>query len=174
MKTRTWLVALLLLACGLRVHADVIDRLMAVVDARPILLSDVTAALQFGLVEVPAGTADPTAYTVDRLIARQLILAEVERFQPPEPDPVEITIRIDALERRAGTAVFEKLLAVTGMTREQLRRYIRDDLRITTYLNQRFGATTEPATRDQAIKTWSAELRKRADVTVLYRVASER
>ena len=147
--------------------ADVIDRLMAVVDGRPILLSDVTAALQFHLVEVPAGTTDPTAYTVDRLIERRLVLAEVERFQPPEPDPIEITIRIDALERVASTAGFEKLLAVTGMTREQLRRYIRDDLRITTYLNQRFGATTEPATRDKAIKTWAGELRRRASVTVL-------
>jgi hypothetical protein len=53
------------------------------------------------------------------------------------------------------------------MTREQLRRYIRDDLRITTYLNQRFGAATEPAARDAAIKTWISELRKRADVTLL-------
>ena len=147
---------------------------MAVVDARPILLSDVTAALQFQLVEVPAGTADPTAYVVDRLIERRLVLAEVERFQPPEPDPIEITIRIDALSAALSTAGFEKLLAVTGMTREQLRRYIRDDLRITTYLNQRFGATTEAASRDRAIKNWIAELRKRADVTVLYRIASQR
>jgi hypothetical protein len=161
------LVALLLLLSGLPAGADVIDRLMAVVDGRPILLSDVTAALQFHLVEAPAGTADPTAYTVDRLIERRLVLAEVERFQPPEPDPIEITIRIDGLERRASTAGFEKLLAVTGMTREQLRRYIRDDLRITTYLNQRFGATTESASRDRAIRTWTAELRKRADVTLL-------
>ena len=52
------------------------------------------------------------------------------------------------LERRAGsTAAFDKALAVTGTTREQLRRYIRDDLRITTYLNQRFGAT--PIRRDR-------------------------
>ena len=53
------------------------------------------------------------------------------------------------------------------MTREQLRRHIRDDLRITTYLNQRFGATTAAAEREAAIKTWMAELRRRAEVTVL-------
>ena len=41
---------------------------MAVVSGQPITLSDVTAARQFGLVLAPAGTADPIAYTLDRLI----------------------------------------------------------------------------------------------------------
>jgi hypothetical protein len=149
-------------------QAAVIDRIMAVVGGQPITLSDVSAARQFGLVPVPSGTADPIAYTLDRLIERTLILAEVERFQPPEPDPSEITIRIDELERRAGsTAAFDKSLAVVGMTRDQLRRYVRADLRITTYLNQRFGASTAEAEREAAIKRWISELRKRAEVTVL-------
>lgn len=149
--------------------SEVIDRIMAVVGGQPITLSDVTAALQFYLIEAPPGTRDALAYTVDRLIERRLVLAEVERFQPPEPDPIEMTIRIDELERRAvSTAAFDKALAVTGMTRDQLRRYLRDDLRITTYLNQRFGANTDAKERQAAIKTWVSELRKRADVTVLY------
>ena len=127
-----------------------------------------TAALQFHLVEPPPGTPDPVAYAVDRLIERTLILAEVDRFQPPEPDPIEMTIRIDELERRAGSpAAFDKLLAMTGMTRDRLRRHIRDDLRITTYKNQRFGANTPPAERDAAIAQWASELRRRASVTVL-------
>ena len=151
-------------------NADVIDRIMAVVGGRPITLSDVSAARQFGLVQVPPGTADPIAYTLERLIDRTLIVAEVERFQPPEPDPSEITIRTDERERQAGSvAAFERTLAIVGMTREQLRRHIRDDLRITTYLNQRFGATTAEAERQAAIKTWTLELRKRAEVTLLYR-----
>jgi hypothetical protein len=148
---------------------EVIDRIMAVVGGQTIALSDVTAATEFHLVDVPPDTADPVAYTLDRLIQRTLILAEVERFQPPEPDPIEMTIRIDDLERRAGSAAaFDKALRVTGMSRGQLRRYIRDDLRITTYLNQRFGANTDPAERRTAIATWVSELRKRGDVTVLY------
>ena len=156
---------------GLRIRdSDVIDRIMAVVSGQPITLSDVIAARQFGLVAVPTGTADATAYTLERLIERTLILAEVERFKPPEPDPIEMTLRIDELERRADSAAaFEKSLAVVGMTRDQLRRHFRDDLRITTYLNQRFGATTVEAERQTAIKVWTSELRKRAEVTVLYR-----
>jgi hypothetical protein len=152
---------------GIR-EASVIDRIMAVVGGRPIILSDVNAAIQFRLVEAPAGTPDTLGYTLQRLVERALVLTEVDRFQPPEPDPIEITIRVDALERVAGsTAAFEKLLAVTGMTREQLRRHIRDDLRITTYLNQRFGANTAVAERQAAINAWIAELRTRADVRVL-------
>ena len=82
------------------------------------------------------------------------MLTEVERFQPPEPDPVEITLR-DRRDRgaRGLAGRFARSLAVTGMTRDQLRRYIRDDLRSTTYLNQRFGAsrpTPDAARRDQA------------------------
>jgi hypothetical protein len=149
---------------------DVIDRLLAVVGGQTITLSDVNAAIQFQLVDVPAGTSDPVAYTLDRLIDRTLILAEVDRFQPPEPDPIEMTTRIDEMQRRAGSAAaFDRALAVTGRTREELRRDIRDDLRIATYINQRFGATTAVAERTAAVAGWVSDLRKRGDVTVLYR-----
>jgi hypothetical protein len=155
---------------GAAPQGSLIDRIMAVVGGRPIILSDVHAAIQFRLVEPPAGTADALGYTLERLVERTLVLAEVERFQPPEPDPIEITVRVDDLQRRAGSAeAFDRALAVTGTTREQLRRHIRDDLRITTYLNQRFGATTAPGDRATAIATWVGELRRRADVTILYR-----
>ena len=172
---RRKIVLLAMLVCTSAAHAELIDRILAVVGGRPVTLSDVTAARQFGLIELPAGAADPFArtdpvtYVIDRLIDRTLMLAEVDRFQPPEPDPVEVTVRIEALERRAGsTAAIDRALAVTGTTREQLRRHIRDDLRITTYLNQRFGAT-DPAGRSAAIASWVGDLRRRADVTVLYK-----
>jgi hypothetical protein len=147
----------------------VIDRIMAVVGGQPIMLSDVDAAIQFHLIDAPAGSADPRAAALDRLIQRTLILAEVERFQPPEPAPVEITVRVDEMERRAGsTAAFEQALAVTGLSRDQLRRYVRDDLRITTYLNQRFAAVADANERQAATAAWVAELRKRAEISVLY------
>jgi hypothetical protein len=161
------IVAALLL--GTAARADVIDRIMAVVSGRPITLSEVNAALQFRLVEPPAGTPDPLAYALDRILERTLMLTEVDRFQPPEPAPAEIAIRLDAMEKRAGSAAaFDKALSVTGTSRDQLRRYIRDDLRTTTYLNQRFGADTPRAERDAAIAAWLADLRRRAEITVQY------
>jgi len=161
-------IALVLLA-GVRLPAEVIDRIMAVVGGQPVTLSDVNAALQFHLVDPPPGAPDRLAYALDRLIERNLMLGEVDRFQPPEPAPVEITLRVDDLERRAGSSVtFARALAVTGITREQLRRFIRDDLRMATYLNQRFGTNPNLADRTAAIAAWIAELRRRAEITVLY------
>ena len=125
---------------------DVIDRLMAIVVSQPILLSDVNAAMAFQLVQPPPGSADPVAGVLDRLIDRTLILAEVERYQPPEPAPQEIDARFTWIERRAGTpAALDQALSATGMTRDGLRQFIRDDLRIVTYLNQRFGVAAQPS-----------------------------
>jgi hypothetical protein len=150
--------------------ADVIDRIMATIGAQPITLSDVSAAMQFQLVDVPAGTPDPTGYVLDRLIERSLMLTEVDRFQPPEPDESEIATRIGQMEARAGSAAaFDQSLAVTGMTRDQLRRFVRDNLRIATYQAQRFGAVFDPREHDAAIAAWIADLRRRAEVNVLYR-----
>jgi hypothetical protein len=162
---------LLVLALALQQQpaATVIDRIMAVIGTNPIMLTDVTAATAFHLVDVPAGTLDPTAYVLDRLIRRALILDEVDRFQPPMPDEVEITTRVDAMERQAGSpAAFERALAVTGMTRDELRRFIRDDLRIRTYLLERFGADRPEPEFTAAVDAWAVDLRRRAQITVLY------
>ena len=166
--TAAVIVLVLVLTAPATARAEIIDRVMAVVGGQPITLSDVNAVLLFRFVEPPAGTRDPIAYALDRSIERTLILTEVDRFQPPEPAPVEIALRIEELGQRAGSAeAFERALAVTGTTRDHLRRRVRDDLRIATYLNQRFG-TRDAAERAAAIAAWTAEIRRRADVIVQY------
>ena len=167
--SRTLLAVVLTVTAAAAARAEIIDRIMAVVGGQPVTLSDVHAALVFRFIQPPAGTPDPLVYSLDRLIDRNLILAEVDRFQPPEPAPVEITLRITELEQRAGSPdAFTRALGVTGTTRDQLRRYIRDDLRIATYLNQRFGTNPDLSERGTAIAAWTAELRRRAEVTVQY------
>ena len=149
--------------------AVVIDRILAVVSTQPIMLTDVSAAIEFHLVDVPPGTADPTAYVLDRMIRRTLILTEVDRFQPPAPDEAEITRRIDDRERRAGSPeAFERALAVTGTTRAQLHRFIRDDLRIRTYVLQRFGADRPETEVNAKVDAWVADMRRRTEISVLY------
>lgn len=166
------MIAVLLATLVVAPRLDVIDRIMAVVNQQPITLSDVAAAIQFQLVPVPAATPDATGYVLDQLIDRSLMLADVDRFQPPDPDPVEITIRVDEMQARAGSAAaFDKSLAVTGMTREQLRHFVGDTLRMNIYIAQRFGPVLDPREHDAAIATWVSELRRRAQITVLYRPA---
>jgi len=152
---------------------DVIDRIMAVAGTQPITLSEVAAATQLELVPVPAGTTDTPGYVLERLVNRALMLVEVDRFQPPEPDPVEITARIDRMQARLGSAgALDKALADTGTTRDQLGRFIRDNLRMQTYINQRFGTILDPVEREESIAAWVGELRRRAQITVLYRPAT--
>jgi hypothetical protein len=56
----------------------VVDRLVAVVSGQPILFSDLRAARALVLV-ADAGSLDDEALT-DRLVVRELMRAEVERF----------------------------------------------------------------------------------------------
>jgi parvulin-like peptidyl-prolyl isomerase len=131
-------VSIALAAGSSAARAQVIDRILAVVDGVPITQSDVAAAMRLGLVRVP-GTADPSAAVLDRLIERRLMLAEVERYAPPVPADADVDRRGAEIRSQVG-AQFEAILEQTGMSLDQLRHYVRDDLRIDTYLQQRFGA----------------------------------
>jgi parvulin-like peptidyl-prolyl isomerase len=151
--------------------AEIIDRVVAVVDGQVITLSDATAALQFGFVEPQEG-ADPLRSAIDQLIERQLMLIEVERYGPPEPPAAAIDRAAAAVRARFESASrLATALAQSGMAEDQLRRRLRDDLRIRAYLDQRFaaaGQTADPERRRAVIRDWLAGLRRRADVTVLY------
>jgi hypothetical protein len=47
-----------------------------------------------------------------------------------------------------GAAALDSALAALGLTRDRLRTYIRDDLRIATYLHERFDTAAEPPEAD--------------------------
>ena len=159
--------ALMAVAIAATARAEIIDRVLAVVAGQPVTLSDVNSAATLKLVIPAPNQTDPVGGVLDRLIERTLILGEVDRYQPPEPAPEEIDRRYAGLAQRVGgDAALQRIFSVTGMTSDQLRRWIRDDLRMETYFNQRFG-TTDPS-RGRMIDEWVRGLRRRADVTVLY------
>ena len=80
----------LVAAATLPARADVIDRILAVVGRDLITLSDTAAALRLGLVPPPPSGRDVVRTTLDALIARQLELAEANRYQPPEPAAADV------------------------------------------------------------------------------------
>lgn len=122
-------------------RADVIDRILAVVDRAVITQSDVVAAIRLGLVR-----EESVPGVLDRLIERQLVLTEVDRYAPPEPKDAEVDRRIAELRGGVPSAVaFEAAVVETGMFPERLRRHVRDDLRIEAYLLQRFGSPVPPS-----------------------------
>jgi hypothetical protein len=131
-----------------RAAADIIDRLLAVVDGTPITQSDVFGAIRLGLVAVPR-VPDPVPPALERLIERRLMLVEVDRYAPPDPADSDVDRALEAVRTRIGPAALEAILAQTGSGPEQLRRFLRDDLRIQAYLQQRFGAI-QPTESDVA------------------------
>jgi hypothetical protein len=143
-----------------------LDRIVAVVDGAPITQSDVAAAMQLG--RVPRAAGDPMSAAVDALVERRLMLEEVDRYAPPDPPEAEITRRFEEIRGRAGDR-FSAVLVEVGLTEAQLRREVRDDLRIDAYLQQRFGTTQPSEERSQMIRDWIAGLRRRANINILPR-----
>jgi hypothetical protein len=133
------------IAAAAPIRAEVIDRILAVVDAQVITLSDARAALRFRLVPEDV-SVDPIAAALQRLIDRRLMLADVDRYAPPEPLPAAVDAAIAEIERRfKDTLEMEIAITQSGITRDELRRYLRDSLRIETYLQQRFPPAVQPS-----------------------------
>ena len=166
-------------------HAEIIDRVLAVVNGVMLTQTDVFGAIAFGLVDVggpsreggqetqtrnPGSTAgDPIQSALDQLIDRELVLAEVNRYAPPEPPEEELAARADAIRARfPSPEAYQRALASTGYTDNRVRAAARDAIRVETYFDQRFGVAVQPADREILIADWKAGLRRRADVTVQY------
>jgi hypothetical protein len=153
-------------------RVEIIDRVLAVVNGVLLTQTDVFGAMVFGLVESrPSGSdvGDPIQSALDELIDRELVLGEVNRYQPPEPADEAITARADAIRARFPSAeAYQRAMASTGYSEERVRAAARDALRVETYFDQRFGAAVQPADRQILIADWKAGLRRRADVTIQY------
>ena len=140
-------VRLLFLSCGLvvmsldAVSAEIIDRVLAVAAGELIMLSDVTAARDLGLVKMNtiAAGAEPIGAVLSQLIDRELVLAEVDRYAPPEPGAEAIDRELQEVRARFPTPqAFAAVLARSGIDEHHLRETLRQNLRIRAYEEQRF------------------------------------
>ncbi len=136
-------------------QGELIDRALAIVGGQVIALSDVQTMLKLGLVE-GGSEPDPVSAATPRLVDRALMLREVERYTPAEPSADIVESRLAVARDRAGSAeAFAAILAAGGMSEPRLRDWIRDDYRITNYLDQRFAAAGAPT--DQEILAYYTE-----------------
>jgi hypothetical protein len=144
------MLALALLAGG-PLRAQVIDRVLAVVVGEPITLSDVTAAIRLGLVPAPADGEDRVQAALTALIERQLELIEVNRYVPPEPSAAQVEAALAKVRARFDSpAALETAMRDSGVSEAQLRARLRDDVRLETYLRQRFGGSYQPGEEEVA------------------------
>jgi hypothetical protein len=155
------------LACGVA-RAETIDRVLAVAGGQVILLSDVTAALDLGLVS-DDGAADRVGAALAKLISRGLVLVEATRYAPPEPVDADVEKELSIVRARfPSAAAFDAALQRSGLTDLQLRVTLRENLRIRAYIAQRFAGAEDEARRLMLIDEWVAGLRLRSDVVDLY------
>jgi len=121
-----------------------LDRALATVEGRVISLSDVRTAVRFGLVEPDVAVA-----TLERLIDRTLMLAEVERYAPPEPDAAAVRERVDRIRARfSRDDAFRSALRIAGIDESFVEGWARNDLRIERYVEERFAGAAEPTEED--------------------------
>lgn len=120
-----------------------LERTLAVVGGQAITASDVVLATRLGLIEAQSGPS-PTP-PITRLIERLLMLHEVARFAPPEPDSAVVAARGTEIRQRAGTpGELQAILDRAGVTLDHVDAWVRDDLRIAAYLDQRFASAGAP------------------------------
>ena len=167
---RTCLIGLLLLIAPTRVRGadETIDRVLALVAGQVITLTDVTAARDLGLVPADAA-ADPIRAALSTLIDRELILAEVDRYAPPEPSAETVDREVERVRARfPSPQAFDLTLARSGIDVSHLRETLREDLRIRAYLDQRFTVPGAEERRQALVDEWVAGLRRRADIIDFY------
>lgn len=150
---RVTLATLVGVLVGAVAGAQVVDRVLAVVDGRLVTLSDVRVSTSLGLVQ-----AASTEQAADLWIERLLVLQEVDRFAPPEPSAAAVDARLAQI--RNGSAATPAMLARLGIDEPWLRRWARDDLRIQGYIEQRFAGSLEPGPEEieNYLREHSAEL----------------
>ena len=126
---------------------ELIERTLAVVGGQVITLTDVRTAIALGLVDNGADRSIDAAAT--RLIDRLLVLREVQRYLPPEPEEAQIDAALDRIRGRFSSAAeFAAALELGGFNDVRLRAWLRDDVRIAAYLGQRFAAVGVPTDED--------------------------
>jgi hypothetical protein len=128
------------------VNQELVDRTLALVGGQPITLSDARAALALGLFDTGPGSPASIGDGVTRLIQRELMLREVQRYAPAAPSEGSVDERLEKIRARfPDAAAMHRVLEASGFSDARLRAWVRDDLRTEAYLAQRFASATVPA-----------------------------
>jgi hypothetical protein len=142
-------------------HQELLDRTLAIVGGQPITLSDARAVVALGLIEAERAP-DPIPDVALQMVDRELVLREVQRYAPAAPAESAVEARLDEIRKRfADAAALARVLDVHGFTEDRLKAWIRDDLRTTGYLAQRFASASTPS--DQEISAAYARAKAEFD-----------
>lgn len=120
------------------------DRIVAVVDEDPILLSDVERALRLGLVDPPQPGETPDAVSrraLEELIQQRLRFHEVDRVGLLEVPVAEIEAQVEEIRSRfPNEAAYQQRLREQSLTEAGLKQLVARQLAILAYIERRLGS----------------------------------
>ena len=140
MRSRALFLALALLPAA-AARAELVDRIVAIIDREVVTLSEAEQASEIARARI--GASGPLVSVVERLIESRLVEREVDRFtgEPVSRELVDGALR----EVRAGfssESAFRDMLTRSGLSEEELRAKLRRQIAVTQYLEQRFRPLT--------------------------------
>lgn len=98
------------------------------------------AFLVLGLSGIERGAVDAERRVLERLIDRRLVLDEADRLLTEAPAPARVESALEELAARfPDREAFAVFLARSGLSPDDLRQILRDEMRRESYLRDRFG-----------------------------------
>jgi hypothetical protein len=129
-------IGLLLVPDGVRAQ-EVIDRIVARVETDIILLSDVRQLNRYQV--FLDGKAQSDADILNRLIDQWIVRNEASVARFPQPSDDDVNRSIERLKRSfSSPAEFEERQKQSGITDDEIRRFVRAQLYLSNYLDSRF------------------------------------
>jgi hypothetical protein len=129
-------IGLLLIPDGIRAQ-EVIDRIVARVETDIILLSDVRQLNRYQV--FLDGKAQSDADILNRLIDQWIVRNEASVARFPQPSDEDVDRSIERLKRSfSSPAEFEARQKQSGITDDEIRRFVRAQLYLSNYLDSRF------------------------------------
>lgn len=144
--------ALLALSPFARAQAPVVlDRVVAVVNGRVILLSDVDADIELSAIDPSSGGEGPPTprQALGELISRTLIQQQIrqEDLQSVTPSAAEVQARIEQIRKELPACVqahcgagagWKNFLSAHQLTEARVNAYVRNRMEILRFIEQRF------------------------------------
>ena len=119
---------------------ELVDRVVAIVDDDPILLSELERAIRLGLV-APEENETPASLerrVLDQMIEDRMRRHEVDRYGPRPVDLEVLEAQVAQIEERlGGSSQLDRELDALGMSRGALREMIARQLQVATFVRDR-------------------------------------
>jgi len=151
------------LICATCVTAEVVERIVAVVDGAPILLSDIKHEATFF---APTDVADEASW-LNQVIDHRLLLVEAKRFVPDGPTPAQIERReAEVALRFQNRDALRKAWQSFGLSEEAFRAMVHERAWIDRLIEERVTAliVVPQKTIDAYRKKPSAEAETASDL----------